>query len=197
VTGNPVRQEIFAADPELAYARLGLEPEIPVVVVTGGGTGALGLNRLAAAAAPYLVGRTQVVHLTGRGRGVPARTDSPRYRAIEFLVDEMPHLLAAATIVVSRAGMGTLTELATLGKPALVVPLPDSHQAANAQAFARLGAIEVAEQAALTPERLAQHVLSLVDDPPRRKQLAHRLADSMPRDAAQRIALTLLGAPLT
>jgi UDP-N-acetylglucosamine--N-acetylmuramyl-(pentapeptide) pyrophosphoryl-undecaprenol N-acetylglucosamine transferase len=192
VTGNPVRAQILSADPYMAYARLGLEPQVPLVVATGGGTGALGLNRLVAAAAPRLVGHAQVVHLTGRGRGVPPETNSPRYRAIEFLVDEMPHLLAAATLVISRAGMGTLTELAALSKPALVIPMPESHQWANAQAFARLGAIEVADQTALTPERLSERVLSLLDDEPRREHLARTLSESMPRDAAERIARALL-----
>ena len=107
---------------------------------------------------------------------------------IEFLVDEMPHVLAAATIVVSRAGMGTLTELAALARPTLVVPLPDSHQRANAEAFARLGAVEIAEQAALTPEILAERVRGLLADPERRERLGRSLATSMPRDAAQRIA---------
>jgi UDP-N-acetylglucosamine--N-acetylmuramyl-(pentapeptide) pyrophosphoryl-undecaprenol N-acetylglucosamine transferase len=192
VTGNPVRAEMFAADACGAYVRLGLEPGVPLVVATGGGTGALGLNRVVAAAAPRLVACAQVVHLTGRGRGVPPETDSPRYRAIEFVVDEMPHLLAAATLVISRAGMGTLTELAALAKPALVVPMPESHQWANAQAFARLGAIEVADQTALTPERLSERVLSLLDDAPRREHLARSLSGSMPRDAAERIARALL-----
>ncbi len=192
VTGNPVREEILQADPQVAFERLGLEPDVPLLVVTGGGTGALGLNVLAAAASAKLVERVQVVHLTGRGRGVPAETSSSRYRAIEFLVDEMPHLLAAATIVVSRAGMGTLTELAALGKPSLIVPLPGSHQWANAQAFARLGAIEVADQMALSAETLAGLVLSLLDDAPRRVRLGQALAASMPRDAAERIAHELL-----
>src|ERR671933_762779 len=128
----------------------------------------------------------------GRGRGVPAETSSRRYRAIEFLVDEMPHLLAAATVAVSRAGMGTLTELAALGKPSLVVPMPGSHQWANAQAFARLGAIEVADQAALTPDTLTHRLLSLLDDSERREQLGRAIARSMPRDAAERIATELL-----
>jgi len=193
VTGNPVRSEIAAADPAQAYARFGLQPEVPIVLVTGGGTGALGLNRIVAAAAPALVETLQVVHLTGRGRGVPARTDSRRYTALEFVVDEMPHLLAAATVVVSRAGMGTLTELAALGKAALVVPMPDSHQWANAHAFARLGAIEVADQDALTAASLAQRILSLVADADRRAHLGHTLGASMPRDAAERIAQELLG----
>src|SRR5437763_3354016 len=83
VTGNPVREEILCADPAVAYARLGLEPQVPVVVITGGGTGALGLNRLVAAAAPRLLEAAQVVHLTGAGRGVPAETNSERYRAVE------------------------------------------------------------------------------------------------------------------
>lgn len=193
VTGNPVRQEILAAQPKIARERLALESDVPLIVVTGGGTGALGLNRLVAAAAPRLVERTQIVHLTGRGRGVAAETTSERYRQVEFLVDEMPHLLAAATVVVSRAGMGTLTELAALSKASLIVPMPGSHQWANAQAFARLGAIEVADQEALTPDGLAHRVLSLVDDEPRRASLGSALAQSMPRDAAERIAALLLG----
>jgi UDP-N-acetylglucosamine--N-acetylmuramyl-(pentapeptide) pyrophosphoryl-undecaprenol N-acetylglucosamine transferase len=192
VTGNPVRAEILNAQPSLAIERLELDPSVPLLVATGGGTGALGLNRLVAAATPLLVERMQVVHLTGRGRGAPTRTDSPRYHAIEFLVEEMPHVLAQATIVVTRAGMGTLTELAALRKPSVVVPLPDSHQWANAQAFARLGAVEVADQAALTGDVLAARVLSLLEDEPRRIHLGHTLAASMPRDAAERIADILL-----
>ncbi|HEY3061670.1 MAG TPA: UDP-N-acetylglucosamine--N-acetylmuramyl-(pentapeptide) pyrophosphoryl-undecaprenol N-acetylglucosamine transferase [Chloroflexota bacterium] len=192
VSGNPVRQEILAADSSAAYAALSLDPALPLVVVTGGGTGALGLNRLIAAAAPRLIESVQVVHLTGRGRGVPAATDSPRYQAREFLIDEMPDTLAAATVVVSRAGMGTLTELAALGKPTIVIPLPGSHQWANAHAFARLGAIEVADQDALTPATLAERILGLIGDAARREALSIALGRSMPRDAAERIADALL-----
>src|SRR5262249_27569273 len=147
-------------------------------------------------AAAWLVKRTQVVHLTGRGRGVPPETTSARYQQLEFLVDDMPHLLAAATLVVSRAGMGTLTELAALEEPALIVPLPGSPQWANANAFARLGAIEVADQDELTPSRLAELVTGLLEDAPRLERLGRNLAGSMPRDAAQRIASELVQARL-
>jgi UDP-N-acetylglucosamine--N-acetylmuramyl-(pentapeptide) pyrophosphoryl-undecaprenol N-acetylglucosamine transferase len=85
-----------------------------------------------------------------------------------------------------------LTELAALGKPSVIVPLPGSHQWANAQAFARLGAIEVADQATLSPDSLTERVLSLLDDAPRRAQLARALAASMPRAAAESIARELL-----
>lgn len=192
VTGNPVRQEILAARPEHAIEALALEPTTKLVVCTGGGTGALGLNRLVAAAVPYLVAECQVVHLTGSDRGVTTPPRSARYRRSEFLVDEMPHLLAAADVVVSRAGMGTLTELAALRKAALVVPMPRSHQCANARAFEALGAIEVAEQERLSGEGLAARVLSLLRDDERREQLGAALAASMPRDAARRIADELI-----
>jgi UDP-N-acetylglucosamine--N-acetylmuramyl-(pentapeptide) pyrophosphoryl-undecaprenol N-acetylglucosamine transferase len=197
VTGNPVREEIFSGDPQRIFTDMALKSDVPLVLVTGGGTGALGLNRLVAAAAPRLVDQVQVVHLTGRGRGVASAANSSRYRSIEFVVDEMPHLLAAASVVVSRAGMGTLTELATLAKASLIVPLPDSHQWANAQAFARLGAIEVADQDALTPDSLAERILSLQADLPRREHLGRALAASMPRHAADRIAQLLLSAHAT
>jgi UDP-N-acetylglucosamine--N-acetylmuramyl-(pentapeptide) pyrophosphoryl-undecaprenol N-acetylglucosamine transferase len=88
--------------------------------------------------------------------------------------------------------MGTLTELAALGKPSLIVPMPESHQWANAQAFARLGAIEVADQQALTPRILADRVLNLLADDARREQLGRAMAASMPPDAAERIAAELL-----
>jgi UDP-N-acetylglucosamine--N-acetylmuramyl-(pentapeptide) pyrophosphoryl-undecaprenol N-acetylglucosamine transferase len=194
VTGNPVRADLLKADPQVALEALQLDPTLPLLVVTGGGTGALGLNRLVAAAAPRLIEGLQVVHLSGRGRGVPAMTDSRRYRSIEFLVEEMPHLLAAATLVVSRAGMGTLTELAALGKPSLIVPMPGSHQHANALAFERLGAIEVADQVGLTADTLADRILNLLSDAPRRERLGQAMAKSMPRDAADQIASVLLGA---
>jgi UDP-N-acetylglucosamine--N-acetylmuramyl-(pentapeptide) pyrophosphoryl-undecaprenol N-acetylglucosamine transferase len=194
VTGNPVREEIFSGNPRRIFADMALKPDVPLVLVTGGGTGALALNRLVAAAAPRLTEHVQLVHLTGRGRGVPSTANSSRYRSIEFVVDEMPHLLAGASVVVSRAGMGTLTELAALGKASLIVPLPGSHQWANAQAFARLGAIEVADQDALTPDSLTERILSLQADPARREQLGRALAASMPRDAADRIAQVLLSA---
>jgi UDP-N-acetylglucosamine--N-acetylmuramyl-(pentapeptide) pyrophosphoryl-undecaprenol N-acetylglucosamine transferase len=192
VTGNPVRDEILTASVRDAYRTLALAEGLPLVLVTGGGTGALDLNRLVAAAAPKLVEHMQVLHLTGRGRAVAAATDSPRYQSREFLVDEMASALKAATLVVSRAGMGTLTELAALSKPALIVPLPGSHQWANARAFAKHGAIEVADQDALTPATLAQRVLGLLQDGPRREQLSQAIGASMPRDAAQRIASELL-----
>jgi UDP-N-acetylglucosamine--N-acetylmuramyl-(pentapeptide) pyrophosphoryl-undecaprenol N-acetylglucosamine transferase len=195
--GNPVRERILAGDPARAVARLGLEAGTPLVLVTGGGTGALGLNRLVAAAAPGLVRFCQIVHLTGRGRGVAVPPLGPRYQQREFLIDEMPHALAAATLVVTRAGLSTLSELAALGKPAIVVPMPRSHQEANAAAFAEQGGALVFDEATLSPEALGSTIQELLAQPARRAALGRAIARAMPRDAAARLAddvLALAGA---
>jgi len=186
--GNPVRPQIVDGRPEEAIRLLNLDPSLPILVVTGGGTGALGLNRIVTSSAPAFVGFCQVVHLTGRGRGVPTPDLGARYQQHEFLVEEMPHLLAAATVVLTRAGMGTLSELSALGKPAIVVPLPDSHQGANARAFARAGAALALDQSRLTPDRLASVVHDLLDDEPRRRALSEAIHGYLPSDAASRIA---------
>jgi len=194
--GNPVRASVLSGDPEQGFRRLGLVPTIPLLLVTGGGTGALALNRVVAAAAPDLVRFCQILHLTGRGRGVAVPELGPRYRQREFLVEEMPDALAAASLVLSRAGMSTLSELAALGKPTVVVPMPRSHQEANAVAFAEQHAALVFDQPSLTPARLVQTVRELLEHGARRERLARAIARVMPRDAAGRLVddLSELGA---
>ena len=182
----------LGGDADRARRQFGLEPGVPLVLVTGGGTGALGLNRLVATAAPQLVERCQVVHLTGRGRGVSADAGQ-RYRQIEFVVEEMADLLAASTVVVSRAGMGTLSELAELRKATVLIPMPTSHQAANARAFAEHGAALVWEQEDLTPASFAEALLALLDSPGRLGELAENMIGVMPPDAADRLARMVVG----
>jgi UDP-N-acetylglucosamine--N-acetylmuramyl-(pentapeptide) pyrophosphoryl-undecaprenol N-acetylglucosamine transferase len=186
--GNPVRPRVLAADPARAESMLGLASDVPLVLVTGGGTGALNLNRIVAEAAPALVDFCQVFHLSGRGRGVPTPPLGPRYQQREFLIDEMPHAMAASSIVVTRAGMGTLSELSALGRPAVVVPMPRSHQEANAAAFAAQGACQVVDELGLTARSLVETVRSLLEDGDRRASLADAMASAMPRDATQKVA---------
>lgn len=190
--GNPVRRRVLDGDAAAGFRLLGFDPAEPLLLVTGGGTGALGLNRIVAAAAPELIRLCQVLHLTGAGRGVGVGDLGPRYRAREFLVGEMPHVLAAATVVVTRAGMGTLSELAALAKPSIVVPMPGSHQEANARPFGRAGAALVFDQARLTPDVLTATVRALLDDAGRRAALATAIGGLMPGGAAGAIADDLL-----
>lgn len=186
--GNPVRRTVVEASPALGFGFLGFDPSVPLVLVTGGGTGALGLNRIVAEAAPALLEHCQILHLTGRGRGVETGDLGPRYRQMELLVEAMPHVLAASTVVITRAGMGTLSELAALRKPAVVVPMPGTHQEANAQAFERAGAVMVRDQRALTAAGLTATVTELLASVERRELLGEAIQRTMPSDAAGRIA---------
>jgi UDP-N-acetylglucosamine--N-acetylmuramyl-(pentapeptide) pyrophosphoryl-undecaprenol N-acetylglucosamine transferase len=191
VSGNPVRPGLAAGSRARAVQVFGLEPELPTLLVTGGGTGALGLNRRVAAAVPALTQHCQVIHLTGRGRAVTPAAPGPRYHAYEFLVDEMKDALAAADLVVSRAGLGTLSELAALGKPMILVPMPQSHQLANARAAVKAGAARMAAEAELTPPRLVGLVRELLSDATARQALTAAARRLMPADAADRLARRL------
>lgn len=190
--GNPVRAIVLAADPDLGRKQLQLDRSVPLVLVMGGGTGALRLNQLVAEAARTLVREAELVHLTGSGKAV-GKWDAPRYHPIEFLAEELPHVLAAADVVVTRAGMSSLAEIGALHKAAIVVPMPQSHQEANARLLARHQAGIVRREADLTPEGLADEVKSLLGDEPGRRRLGAAAAGLLPPGAADRISEMLDG----
>jgi UDP-N-acetylglucosamine--N-acetylmuramyl-(pentapeptide) pyrophosphoryl-undecaprenol N-acetylglucosamine transferase len=188
VRGNPVRPRVLEGRAPEGFRLLGLDPTVPLVVVTGGGTGALGLNRIVAEAAPRLVQHCQVLHLTGAGRGVAVPDLGPRYQQREFLVGEMPHALAAATLVITRAGMGTLSELAALGKPSIIVPMPGTHQDANARAFVKARAAVMLDQRRLSARDLTAAVRDLLNDESHRRTMGEAIRRLMPAGAAADIA---------
>ncbi len=186
VVGNPVRHAILEGDVERVGEEFHLTPGLPVVLVTGGGTGALRLNELAVEAAQQLANECQIIHLTGAGR-TPSPWTHPNYRRYEFLAEPMPDALAAADVVVTRAGMSALSEVAVLGKAAIVVPMPDSHQEANAAVIARHAAGIVRQESDLSGSELAAEIRGLVQDEPRRAALGAAASRLLPGDAADAI----------
>jgi UDP-N-acetylglucosamine--N-acetylmuramyl-(pentapeptide) pyrophosphoryl-undecaprenol N-acetylglucosamine transferase len=191
VVGNPTRRFLLAGDADRARTVFGLEPDCPIVLITGGGTGALGLNRIAQAAARQLIARCQIVHLTGVGKAI-AGWEHPRYHPIEFVTDAMADVLVAADVVVSRAGMSALSEIAALRKASIVVPMPGSHQEANAAVIRRRGAGVVIHESELSPERLTEAVGELLADPDRAAALGSAAAELLPADADEKIAALLV-----
>lgn len=188
VAGNPVRPEILRGDPARARRAFILEEGLPVVLITGGGTGALGLNRIVVDTAAELVGFCQVIHLCGKGKLVPARADTPRYRQIEFIVGEMKDALAAADLIVSRAGLSILSEIGALARASVLIPMPHSHQRYNADAFARAGAAVVLDEASTSAAELVRVVRELLEDPARRAEMGQRARGLIRPDAAETIA---------
>lgn len=123
-TGSPVRPELLAGDAQRGRALVNAPAGMPLVLVTGGSLGAEGLNAVVRTAAPGLVEHCCLVHVCGSGK--TSALALPRYHQFEFVGADWGHLLAAAELVVSRAGSNALFELLALGKPNILVPLPRS-----------------------------------------------------------------------
>lgn len=130
-----------------AVRAYGLDPAKPLVIAMGGGTGALGINRVVTEELfPHLRARQAsyaLLHLAGGGKRDAEFPDVPgSYAALEFLPPEkLAPLVARASVVISRGGWGALAELGHLGKAAFVIPLPDSPQLANVAYFSRRNAL--------------------------------------------------------
>ena len=165
-TGSPVRPELLDGCAERGRERLGAPPNRPVVMVTGGSLGADALNSVIAQAAPDLVKQCCLVHVCGPGKRNDL--DLPGYCQFEFVGAGWGDLLAAADLVVSRAGANTLFELLTLGKPNLLIPLPAlasrGDQIENADYAARAGFSRVIRQEQLNAGVLLEAVGAMLKE---------------------------------
>jgi len=173
VTGTPIR-DVGAIDSEAARARMDVGPGERVLLIFGGSQAVRRFNAAVAEALPRLVERVTVIHVTGdegyaaalagrEGLSEPVRR---RYRPYPFLRDEMLAALAAADLVVGRAGSSTLAEVSAMGLPMVVVPYPHAagHQRANAASLVEAGAARLIDDEAFDAETLLE-AASLLDDP--------------------------------
>jgi len=203
VTGNPLREELRGGARERALERFQLDAAAPLVYVTGGVQGAHRLNRVVGAALPGLLEAAQVIHQCGdnqttgdRGWLEARRAALPsalraRYRVVPYVGTELADVFAAAQLVISRAGAGTVNECCQLGLPALYVPLPGARgdeQTANARLVEAAGGCVVLPEPALTAERLVATVRPLLAAPARLKEMGERARTLARPDAARRIA---------
>lgn len=172
VTGNPSRAG-FSAPPgrkEACY-KLGLDPQIPVVLVSGGSQGAQTLNgAMAALAGEFVPGEAQFIWMTGKSgfdaAHQAAAAAAARIEVFPF-IEDMVTACAAADLIVSRAGASSSAEIALLGKPSILVPYPhatDNHQEQNARAFAEAGASILLLDEACTGAVLGAHIRRLLAD---------------------------------
>lgn len=199
VVGLPLRAEIEHLDRASARAdavrALGLDAQLPVLLVTGGSTGARRINQSVGASVAALLGAGwQVLHITGSRDRVPD-PGLAGYHLLEYC-DRMDLALAAADLAVSRAGAATVCELAAVGVPAVFVPYPvgNGEQALNARgAVAAQGAIVVPD-AAFTPDYVARDLPRLLADRARIAAMAVRIAATGHRDGADRMVDLILEA---
>jgi UDP-N-acetylglucosamine--N-acetylmuramyl-(pentapeptide) pyrophosphoryl-undecaprenol N-acetylglucosamine transferase len=199
VVGLPLRAEIERLDRPAARAEatrlFGLDAARPVLLVTGGSTGALRLNRSVAESVAALLGTGwQVLHITG-SRSPVEDPGLAGYRILEYC-DRMDLALAVADLAVSRAGASTVCELAAVGVPAVFVPyaVGNGEQALNARGAVEAGGAVLVSDAAFTPEFVARELPVLLQDRARVAEMAARMASVGVRDGADRMVELVLEA---
>lgn len=213
VTGNPVRSEILAVDRSpagrvAARVALGLPEDRTVIAVFGGSLGALRLNNALLGAFASWGGRTDLAvrHVVGErdwslvtgGAARAAGEAGWQARELDGLFwqpvrydDQRELSLAAADLAVSRAGGNTVAELAAVGMPSILVPLPGApgdHQTANARHLADAGAAVLVPDGELSAARLVREVEGLLGDPGRLQSMADSARRVGRRDAAGAVA---------
>jgi UDP-N-acetylglucosamine--N-acetylmuramyl-(pentapeptide) pyrophosphoryl-undecaprenol N-acetylglucosamine transferase len=201
VTGTPVRSQFQPRDAAECRMTLGLEPNLPTILVVGGSQGASGLNEMILSALPLLADRNwQFLHLAGVNDFEKVRQPYVA-RGIKAVVKpflaEMDLALGAATISVSRSGASSLAEIAAMRLPSLLVPFPaaaDNHQFFNANAFEKTGAARVLEQKNSTPEKVAELLRELIEDSVVREKIQAALAQWHAPKSAEQIAENILSA---
>jgi UDP-N-acetylglucosamine--N-acetylmuramyl-(pentapeptide) pyrophosphoryl-undecaprenol N-acetylglucosamine transferase len=193
VTGNPVRAEFFAAPdsrPATADARKRL-------LIFGGSQGSRVLNDTMVGALLFLArlkDRLDVVHQTGSNELAKVQdayraSAFPEARVVPYL-DPMVDEIAAAHLVVSRAGAMTLGELAAIGRAAILVPFAaatNNHQEVNARVVERAGGAIVITEKDLTPERLGLAINEIINDPDRARRMGEASRTLAQPDAAKKI----------
>lgn len=188
--GNPVRPSIVAGNKQRARKRFKLTGTLPVIFVTGGGTGSMRVNQLVAEAIQHLEGHAEVIHLFGRERSQDFVKRREKYfsyyHTYQFFTDEMADAYAVADIVISRGGFGTLTEIAALSKAAILIPKP-GHQEENVAFLAKAGAAIFMDEQTSDGNYMAKVIRELLEQPDQQKQMGAILAHIMPQASKEKI----------
>jgi UDP-N-acetylglucosamine--N-acetylmuramyl-(pentapeptide) pyrophosphoryl-undecaprenol N-acetylglucosamine transferase len=206
LTGIPMRKELRAPAPANVRAFLGIQNTLPIILILGGSQGAERVNELILDTLDDLLPSYDVVHQTGKTlfettvlgarELISNEKHLEHYRPVPFLdAETLNALLHAASIVISRAGSGSIHEIASHGKPAILIPIPEeiSHdQRTNAYAFARGGGGVVIEEANLRDSLLQGEIDRIIGDARLYADMSARSREFAPQDASERLATIIL-----
>ena len=164
-TGTPLRKDLLAGNPNKGKKICGFTNDKPVLMVMGGSLGAVAINKFIRSILDKLTSRFNVVHLCGKNNLDRSLKNTPGYKQFEYVSEELPHIMALASLIVSRAGANSIYEFLALKKPNLLIPLPLSasrgDQILNAQSFQRQGFSKVLDQDSLTEDKLLIAILDV------------------------------------
>lgn len=209
VTGNPVRETIQQPITQGSHALLGLNDEIPTILVLGGSQGAQLINNIIVDALPNLVESYQIIHQTGKNNfnDVSSRAEAilfshryrDRYKAFAYMDEKTLRMSAGvADLVISRSGSAVF-EIAAWAKPAILIPISESngdHQRKNAYAYARSKAGVVLEESNLTRNILQSEISRILNTAGEKEKMAEAAKAFFRPDAARMIAKEILAIAL-
>ncbi|CAN5455188.1 undecaprenyldiphospho-muramoylpentapeptide beta-N-acetylglucosaminyltransferase [soil metagenome] len=203
VTGCPIRSSMLQLPPrDQAATRLGLDPRLSTLLITGASQGAVSVNEamLAKAGALKLQG-WQLLHLSGKDHAEKVRQEYREQSIPAVVVDFTPAMSdvwAVSDLAIARSGASTIAELCACGVPSILMPYPfhkDLHQRANARVLADAGAailLDDEKDAKLNAARLKPALESLLYDAPRRKQMSAAARQLGRPDAADAVAQVIV-----
>ncbi len=205
-TGHPIRRELEAPAREGGHEFLKLDPAVPTIFVVGGSSGARAINETILNALPTLLERFNVVHQTGvenidevnQVAGVILKDSryASRYRSFGLLNALALRMTAGiSSLIISRAGSGTIFEIASWGIPSILIPIPTeiSHdQTENAFSYARAGAAIVLEQYNLTPHLLVAEIERIMNDRSAHAAMSAAAKNFARPEAARKIAAIIM-----
>ncbi|MDE7402848.1 MAG: undecaprenyldiphospho-muramoylpentapeptide beta-N-acetylglucosaminyltransferase [Muribaculaceae bacterium] len=199
MTGNPVRKDLTERGGEAgpARSRFGLNPDRPTLLVVGGSLGARTLNEaLEAGIGKLTEAGVQVIWQTGKNFGDRGKIAAKGLKGIVVtpFITDMASAYAAADLVVSRAGAGSISELELLGKPAILVPSPnvaEDHQTKNALALSERGAAVLIKDSEAA-EKLVNEALKLIADNKKLNEMSANISEMAMRDSDEKIADEIL-----
>jgi UDP-N-acetylglucosamine--N-acetylmuramyl-(pentapeptide) pyrophosphoryl-undecaprenol N-acetylglucosamine transferase len=167
-TGTPIRKELFEGTKEAALKYLGFDDKLPILLVVGGSTGAKSVNEAVRSCLDELLKSYYVVHLCGKGKADDSYNGKAGYVQIEYCDKEMKDMLAAADIVISRAGANAIVELVALRKPNILIPLSAAasrgDQILNAKSFEKQGFSIVLQDEEVNNKTLLEAIARLEKD---------------------------------
>ncbi len=168
LTGSPVRAELFEGNADAAYEMCGFTKDKPVIMIIGGSTGSVAINKAVRAALPELIKEFQIVHLCGTGRIDNMLLTTEGYKQYEYLKGELKDVMAMCDIVISRGGANAICELLSLRKPNLLIPLSKAasrgDQILNANSFESQGYSLVLQEEDLDEITLVNKVHELYEN---------------------------------
>jgi UDP-N-acetylglucosamine--N-acetylmuramyl-(pentapeptide) pyrophosphoryl-undecaprenol N-acetylglucosamine transferase len=162
LSGSPIRQELLQGNRINGLKLCGFDEEKPVILVIGGSLGAVAVNEAVRKALPRLLPSYQIIHVCGKGKVNDSIKNLPGYIQFDYVGPELSDLLAAADLVISRAGSNAICEFLALHKPNILIPLPAKasrgDQILNAASFEKQGFSYVLPEETVTDDTLVQAV---------------------------------------